>query len=61
MQKIVPKGGPAYQVPLAEFVKKSVGDKVMVSAVGAITNGKLAEEILQQVSITLRPSFRSQI
>ncbi|KAH8084315.1 FMN-linked oxidoreductase [Cristinia sonorae] len=46
-QKIVVKGGPAYQVPLAEAVKKSVGDKMIVSTVGAITTGKMANEILE--------------
>ncbi|KAK7735939.1 NADH-dependent flavin oxidoreductase [Cytospora paraplurivora] len=41
-----PKGGPGYQVPLSKEIKKAVGDKLLVSAVGNITEGKQAEEIL---------------
>ncbi|GBE88888.1 NADPH dehydrogenase afvA [Sparassis crispa] len=44
MQKI--KGGPGYQVPFSEAVKKENGDKLLVGAVGSITDGKLAESIL---------------
>nr|VWO99089.1 Chaperone protein dnaJ 2 [Ganoderma boninense] len=43
-QKI--KSGPAYQVPFSEAVKKDVGDKILVSAVGNITDGKMAQGIL---------------
>ncbi|KAI1184594.1 hypothetical protein F5B17DRAFT_72061 [Nemania serpens] len=39
--------GPGYQAPLAQEIKKSVGDKLLVSTVGGIDNGKLAEELLQ--------------
>ncbi|SPJ73552.1 related to flavin oxidoreductase [Fusarium torulosum] len=39
--------GPAYQVDLAKEVKKAVGDKLLVSAVGGIKTGHLAEEVLQ--------------
>lgn len=39
--------GPAYQVHLAQEIKKAVGDKILVSAVGGIKTGKLAEEVLQ--------------
>ncbi|CAM1509508.1 Fc.00g032470.m01.CDS01 [Cosmosporella sp. VM-42] len=39
--------GPAYQVHLAQEIKKTVGDKVLVSAVGGIKTGALAEEVLQ--------------
>ena len=42
--------GPAYQVPLSEAVKKAVGDKILVSAVGSITDGKMAQGILDKVS-----------
>jgi 2,4-dienoyl-CoA reductase-like NADH-dependent reductase (Old Yellow Enzyme family) len=41
------KSGPAYQVPFAQDIKKAVGDKILVSAVGGIKNGQLAEEVLQ--------------
>ncbi|QPC69337.1 hypothetical protein HYE68_000089 [Fusarium pseudograminearum] len=41
------KAGPAYQVDLAKQVKKAVGDSVLVSAVGGIKTGHLAEEVLQ--------------
>ncbi|KAH8811148.1 hypothetical protein F5884DRAFT_842988 [Xylogone sp. PMI_703] len=41
------KSGPAYQVHLAQDIKKAVGDKVLVSAVGGIKTGLLAEEALQ--------------
>lgn len=39
--------GPAYQVPFAQDIKKAVGDKILVSAVGGIKTGQLAEEVLQ--------------
>lgn len=39
--------GPAYQVHFAQEVKKAVGDKLLVSAVGGIKTGPLAEEALQ--------------
>lgn len=41
------KSGPVYQVHLAQDIKKVVGDKVLVSAVGGIKTGLLAEEALQ--------------
>ncbi|KAM0544988.1 hypothetical protein ACHAPJ_011569 [Fusarium lateritium] len=41
------RSGPAYQANLAKEVKKAVGDKLLVSAVGGIKTGTLAEEILQ--------------
>jgi 2,4-dienoyl-CoA reductase-like NADH-dependent reductase (Old Yellow Enzyme family) len=41
------KAGPAYQVDLAKQVKKAVGDSVLVSAVGGIKTGHIAEEVLQ--------------
>ncbi|KAK3192392.1 NADH-dependent flavin oxidoreductase [Lecanicillium sp. MT-2017a] len=41
------QGGPGYQVPFAQEVKKAVGDKLLISAVGGIKTGKLAEETLQ--------------
>ncbi|RFU23731.1 hypothetical protein B7463_g12607, partial [Scytalidium lignicola] len=44
-QKI--KGGPAYQSPFALAVKKAVGNKLLVSTVGAIDSGKLANQLLE--------------
>ncbi|KAI1344376.1 NADPH dehydrogenase [Xylariaceae sp. FL0016] len=44
LQKI--KAGPGYQAPFAKAVKKAVGDRLLVSAVGSITTGKQAEEII---------------
>ncbi|KAI1418903.1 hypothetical protein F5Y12DRAFT_371611 [Xylaria sp. FL1777] len=41
------KPGPGYQSRLATSIKKVVGDKMAVSAVGGIRTGKLAEELLQ--------------
>lgn len=38
------KGG--YQVPYSKEIKKALGDKILVSAVGGIREGKQAEEIL---------------
>ncbi|PKX90572.1 NADH:flavin oxidoreductase/NADH oxidase [Aspergillus novofumigatus IBT 16806] len=48
-QKIT--SGPAFQVPFAVAVKKAVGDKLLVAAVGAITNGKQANQILEEQDI----------
>ncbi|CAG7924874.1 unnamed protein product [Penicillium olsonii] len=45
-QKIT--SGPAFQVPLAAAVKKAVGDRMLVAAVGMINHGDLAEKILQE-------------
>ncbi|KAH8084363.1 NADH:flavin oxidoreductase/NADH oxidase [Cristinia sonorae] len=42
------KGGPAYQAPFSEAVKKAVGDKIIVTAVGTITNGRVAQDILDK-------------
>lgn len=44
LQKI--GGGPNYQVALAKEIKKQVGDKLLVSAVGFITSGQQAENVL---------------
>ncbi|KAF3769556.1 FMN-linked oxidoreductase [Cryphonectria parasitica EP155] len=41
-----PVGSSAYQAPLSKEIKKAVGDKLHVSAVGAIKEGNQAEEIL---------------
>ncbi|KAI1158460.1 hypothetical protein F5B18DRAFT_641050 [Nemania serpens] len=39
--------GPGYQAPLAQEIKKEVGDKLLVSTVGGIDSGKVAEDLLQ--------------
>lgn len=50
-QKIT--AGPAFQVPFAAAVKKAVGDKILVAAVGMINNGVLAEKILNEDDIDI--------
>lgn len=44
-QKI--KGGPGYQAPFARRIKEKVGERLLVSTVGSITTGKLAQELLE--------------
>ncbi|KAF7551728.1 hypothetical protein G7046_g7631 [Stylonectria norvegica] len=39
--------GSGYQVQFSQHIKKALGDKALVSAVGGIKTGALAEEILQ--------------
>lgn len=41
------KPGPGFQVPFATAVKKAVGDKLAVAAVGAILNGQQANQIIE--------------
>ncbi|KAL4870013.1 hypothetical protein BDV12DRAFT_208082 [Aspergillus spectabilis] len=41
------KPGPAYQVHFAQDIKKAVGDAILISAVGGIKTGIVAEEVLQ--------------
>ena len=38
-----------YQAPFSEAAKKAVGGKMLVSAVGKISEGKLAQSILDKV------------
>ncbi|OCH87808.1 FMN-linked oxidoreductase [Obba rivulosa] len=45
-QKI--KAGPAYQVPFSSAVKAAMGDKILVGAVGSITDGRMAQDILEK-------------
>lgn len=45
LQKI--RGGPGYQAPFAQAVKKAVGDKLLVGTVGSITSGKQANDLLE--------------
>lgn len=40
-------GGPGYQVPFSKAVKDKVGDSLVVTAVGSITSGQQAEEIVK--------------
>ena len=49
------KYGPKFQVPLSEAIKKAHGDKLLVGAVGVITNGTSAQEILDEVRLTQCP------
>ncbi|KAE8154537.1 FMN-linked oxidoreductase [Aspergillus avenaceus] len=42
------KSGTAFQAPFAAAVKKAVGDKIKVAAVGMINNGTLADSILTE-------------
>ncbi|KAG2081671.1 hypothetical protein BD769DRAFT_1633570 [Suillus cothurnatus] len=46
--KAIMKVGPAYQAPFAQAVKEAVGDKLVVGSVGSITNGKIAQEVLDK-------------
>ncbi|CAH0036974.1 unnamed protein product [Clonostachys rhizophaga] len=41
------KAGPAYQVHFAQEIKKAVGNRLLVAAVGGIKTGALAEDTLQ--------------
>ncbi|KAE8355889.1 FMN-linked oxidoreductase [Aspergillus coremiiformis] len=45
------KSATAFQVPFAAAVKKAVGDRMLVAAVGMISNGVLAEQILNENDI----------
>lgn len=40
-------GGPGYQVPFAKQVKEKVGDRLAISGVGSITEGKQANGYLE--------------
>ncbi|KAG2084952.1 hypothetical protein BD769DRAFT_1374609 [Suillus cothurnatus] len=46
--KAIMKVGPAYQAPFAQAVKEAVGDKLVVGSVGSITNGNIAQEVLDK-------------
>ncbi|EIT75235.1 NADH:flavin oxidoreductase/12-oxophytodienoate reductase [Aspergillus oryzae 100-8] len=41
------RSGPGYQVHFAQEIKKAVGEKLLISAVGGIKTGALAEEVVQ--------------
>ena len=40
--------GPAFQAPFAAAVKKAVGNRMLVAAVGMINHGDLADKLLQE-------------
>ncbi|KAH9939922.1 FMN-linked oxidoreductase [Amylocystis lapponica] len=42
------EGRVAYQAPFSEAVKKAAGDKILVSAVGSINTGRVAQEVLDK-------------
>lgn len=46
-----PHTGPGYQAPFAKAVKEAVGDKMAVSAVGSITTGTQAEDLLHDMKL----------
>jgi 2,4-dienoyl-CoA reductase-like NADH-dependent reductase (Old Yellow Enzyme family) len=46
--KAIMKVGPAYQALFAQAVKEAIGDKLVVGSVGSITNGKIAQEVLDK-------------
>ncbi|KAM0202664.1 hypothetical protein ACHAQI_010759 [Fusarium lateritium] len=41
-----PVGGPGYQAPFAKAIKKAVGDTMLVSCVGSIKTGDVAEQLI---------------
>lgn len=43
--------GPAFQAPFAAAVKKAVGDRMLVAAVGTINNGEMADNLLQDENL----------
>lgn len=45
LQKV--RGGPGYQAPFAKKIKAAVGDSLLVSSVGSIKTGKIAEDIIK--------------
>jgi 2,4-dienoyl-CoA reductase-like NADH-dependent reductase (Old Yellow Enzyme family) len=44
LQKV--HGGPGYQAAFAKRIKRAVGDRLLVSAVGSIKDGRLAQQII---------------
>lgn len=47
------RAGPAFQAPFAVAVKKAVGDRLKVGSVGMITNGPLANSLLEKDGLDL--------
>ncbi|KAJ5320055.1 hypothetical protein PENANT_c025G01255 [Penicillium antarcticum] len=52
-QKLTGAMGPGFQVPFSTAVKKAVGDKILVAAVGMINSGTLAEKILNEDNVDI--------
>lgn len=48
-----PHTGPGYQAPFAKAVKDKVKDKMAVGTVGTITEGKQANDLLEQDNLDL--------
>ncbi|KAL8744488.1 MAG: hypothetical protein Q9190_003267 [Brigantiaea leucoxantha] len=42
------KTGPGYQAPFAKTIKERVGDSLAIGTVGTITNGKQANQLLEE-------------
>lgn len=40
------KGGPGYQAPFAKYIKRAVGDSLLVSSVGSIKTGEMAQKVI---------------
>ncbi len=53
----ISNSGQGYQVPFAAAVKQAHGDKILVSAVGSIRDGKFAQSVLDEVRSSLSPSI----
>lgn len=45
LQKVI--GGPGYQAPFAKKIKAAVGDTMLVSSVGSIKTGEVAQKIIE--------------
>ncbi|KAI6096790.1 hypothetical protein EV401DRAFT_2057573 [Pisolithus croceorrhizus] len=45
---VVVRKAVAYQAPFAEAVKKALGDRIVVGTVGSITDGHIAQEVLDK-------------
>lgn len=41
-----PVGAPGYQAPFAKHIKRVVGDRLLISSVGSIKTGDLAQELI---------------
>ncbi|KAK4060848.1 uncharacterized protein Triagg1_10540 [Trichoderma aggressivum f. europaeum] len=45
LQKVI--GGPGYQAPFAKKIKAAVGDSMLVSSVGSIKTGEIAQKLIE--------------
>ncbi|KAG6377375.1 hypothetical protein JVT61DRAFT_15171 [Boletus reticuloceps] len=61
--KAIIKAGEAYQAPFAHTVKQAVGDKLVVGSVGSITNGVVAQGVMDrgQADVVLVGRFFKRI